>query len=71
MRRWWGVVRAAVPSRRHTSVESIAKALTDPPADEPEEVIAIAQAALSPSEDDAVRVIDHATGCDPGDSATA
>jgi transposase-like protein len=35
----------AVASRRYMSVESIAKALTDPPADEPEEVIAIAQAA--------------------------
>jgi len=35
----------AVASRRYMSVESIAKTLTDPPADEPEEVIAIAQAA--------------------------
>jgi len=35
----------AVASRRYVSVESIAKALADPPADEPEEVIAIAQAA--------------------------
>jgi putative transposase len=35
----------AVASRRYMSVESIAKALTDPPADEPEEVIAIAAAA--------------------------
>ena len=35
----------AVASRRYISVESIAKALTDPPADEPEEVIAIAAAA--------------------------
>jgi hypothetical protein len=32
-------------ARRYMSAESIAKALTDPPADEPEEVIAIAQAA--------------------------
>jgi len=35
----------AVASRRYMSVESIAKALTDPPADEPEEVIVIAAAA--------------------------
>lgn len=35
----------AVASRRYMSVESITKALTDPPADEPEEVIAIAAAA--------------------------
>jgi putative transposase len=35
----------AVASRRYMSVESLAKALTDPPADEPEEVIAIAAAA--------------------------
>src|SRR4029077_11822793 len=35
----------AAASRRYMSVESIAKALTDPPADEPEEVIAIAAAA--------------------------
>src|SRR3954463_12392290 len=35
----------AVPSRRYLSIESLAKTLTDPPADEPEEVIAIAQAA--------------------------
>ncbi len=35
----------AVASRRYMSVESIAKALTDPPADQPEEVIAIAAAA--------------------------
>jgi transposase-like protein len=35
----------AVASRRYMSVESIAKALTDPPADEPEEVMAIAAAA--------------------------
>jgi transposase-like protein len=35
----------AVASRRYMSVESIAKALTEPPADEPEEVIAIAAAA--------------------------
>ena len=35
----------AVASRRYLSVESLAKALTDPPADEPEEVIAIAAAA--------------------------
>ena len=32
-------------ARRYMSAESIAKALTDPPADEPEEVIAIAAAA--------------------------
>ena len=35
----------AVASRRYLSVESIAKALADPPADEPEEVMAIAAAA--------------------------
>ena len=35
----------AVASRRYLSIESLAKALTDPPADEPEEVIAIAAAA--------------------------
>ncbi len=35
----------AVASRRYLSIESLAKTLTDPPADEPEEVIAIAAAA--------------------------
>src|SRR2546425_5066917 len=35
----------AVASRRYLSIESLAKTLTDPPADEPEEVIAIAVAA--------------------------
>lgn len=35
----------AVASRRYLSVESITKALADPPADEPEEVIAITAAA--------------------------
>ncbi|WP_114797490.1 IS256 family transposase [Gaiella occulta] len=35
----------AVASRRYMSVESIAKARTEPPADEPKEVIAIAAAA--------------------------
>jgi hypothetical protein len=35
----------AVANRRYMSVESIAKALTDPPADESEGVMAIAAAA--------------------------
>jgi hypothetical protein len=35
----------AVASRRYMSVESIAKALTDPAADQTEEVMAIAAAA--------------------------
>jgi transposase-like protein len=35
----------AVATRRYMSIESIAKALTDPPADQAEEVMAIAAAA--------------------------
>src|SRR5206468_12262438 len=41
----------AVASRRYLSAESITKALTDPPLDEPEQVMAIAAAAPPPGQD--------------------
>jgi hypothetical protein len=51
-------------SRRYMSVESIAKALTNP-GDEPEEMMAIATAAQTSGENDMPSLVHHLTGSGP------
>jgi len=54
-------------ARRYMSVESLAKALS-PPADEPEELIAIEAAASESGEDDALTLAHHSRGRGPDES---